>query len=437
MLSRGRSLPVLLTDPVRRGPDRGTDRRITFGGLVVAIGFLAAALAAAALPPTVRRGTWLPLHLALAGGATTAIAAILPFFVAALAVAPPARPTLRLIGLAGVGGGALLVALGRATGLDGMAVAGGLGFVVGILGVGASAWSSLGSATRPRRPATERAYAVGLVNVAIGAAIATLFLGGGDAALAAWGSLKPAHAWLNLFGFVVVVIAGTLLHLAPTIAGSRIRRRPSGTLAVTALAVAAPTVALGYALRVDLLVQVGAGGAIVGAYALTAHGIAAHRDRAGWTTEREWHDFTGGSLLIAPAWLLVATLVAGARVVSAGADPSGWHLGDLVGPLVGGFVLQVVLGALSHLLPSIGPGTPDRHAAQRQRLGWAARPRLAWWNVGVGVLSVSTLADGSSGLSGGAGAVGVAAGAAMLAIGLGTTLVLLMVLLASGLRDRR
>ncbi|HEX2625801.1 MAG TPA: hypothetical protein VHL56_02715, partial [Candidatus Limnocylindrales bacterium] len=89
------ALPVLETEPARRGPDRATDRRLTLSGLAVALAFLAAAGASLAVPPDSRLGLWLPVHLALAGAAATAIASMLPFFVAALAVGRPAPPILR------------------------------------------------------------------------------------------------------------------------------------------------------------------------------------------------------------------------------------------------------------------------------------------------------------------------------------------------------
>jgi hypothetical protein len=54
--------------------DRGGDRRVVVVALAIAGGFLAAALGSVLLPIEVRRGAWLPLHLALAGGATVAIA---------------------------------------------------------------------------------------------------------------------------------------------------------------------------------------------------------------------------------------------------------------------------------------------------------------------------------------------------------------------------
>ncbi len=76
---------------------------VVAGGFLVAavLAALAAAAGAAVVSP------WLPLHLALAGGASTAIAGVMPFFVAALAAGPPAGARLR-------GGAVALVAVGAA-----------------------------------------------------------------------------------------------------------------------------------------------------------------------------------------------------------------------------------------------------------------------------------------------------------------------------------
>src|SRR6187200_2700111 len=83
--------------PFRPGPRRADDRRIAVASVVLAAAFLAlAALAAVARPllgPSV--SPWLPLHLALAGGATVAIAGVMPFFVAALAAGHPATVRVR------------------------------------------------------------------------------------------------------------------------------------------------------------------------------------------------------------------------------------------------------------------------------------------------------------------------------------------------------
>lgn len=413
------SLAVLDTTPAAaRGIDRRRDRRIAFAGLALAVALLAASLLALGLLADGPLAVWLPLHLALAGAAGTAIAAMLPFFVAALSVAPPAPVPLRAGSVALVTGGVLVAVVGRmlGPGTGWLAAGGALLYVVGIGAVLVSAALPLRRAAGPRRPASITAYAVGLVDVAIGVSLAAIFLAGAGGAAARWPSLKPAHAWLNLFGFIPLVIAGTLLHFAPTVAGSRIRQRPVGLVSVVALIAAAPLAAIGFATGSVAPAIIGAGLAIVGAAAMTAHGWQVHRARATWTTEHDWHRYTAGSLLAAPAWLLVATLVAGAEVLSAGVAPSGWLLTPLLGPMVAGFLVQVLLGALSFLVPAVSTTTPARHAAIRRSLGRHATLRLAAWNGGVAALSLG-LALGSWPVA--------ASGAAVLVTTVGATLVLL------------
>jgi nitrite reductase (NO-forming) len=417
---------VLETEPARRGPDRRADRLLTYLGLATAIGFLVAALASLALPSAARLGAWLPLHLVLAGAVGTAVAAMLPFFVAALSVARPAPASLRVASLILVAGGAVAGVLGRVAsggGPSAVAAAGAAAYVAGMGAVALCAVLALRGRAGRRRPATELAYAVALLDVMAGVALVALFLAGDAGVAARWAGLRVGHAWLNLVGFATLVVAGTLIHFAPTVAGSRIRVRRSGGLAVGLLAVAAPLAAVGYALGTDPdagmtlargLVVVGATAAGGGALALTWHGIRAHTDRAGWTTDPAWHRFTGSSLLLAPAWLLVAAVLAVTAALEHGADPQGWRLDRVGAPLVLGFVVQVLLGALSHLLPAVGPGTPEAHAEQRRVLGRAATGRLVCWNAGVGLLTLG-LAVGGDGLSAGAGSP--ANGAALMAFG--------------------
>src|SRR3990172_388828 len=76
-------LPIEQPAPRPRGPppiSRSADRRVTAAGLTAAGTFLAAAVLATLLPDAARRGTWLPLHLALAGGAGAALAPLMPVF---------------------------------------------------------------------------------------------------------------------------------------------------------------------------------------------------------------------------------------------------------------------------------------------------------------------------------------------------------------------
>jgi nitrite reductase (NO-forming) len=278
------------------------------------------------------------------------------------------------------GGGTSLVAAGGAA-----------SYVAGMALAGFAAARSIRGSSGQRRVVTEVAYGVGLVDVLIGVSIVALYLAGDPTTAAAWTALRVAHAWLNLLGFVALVIAGTLVHFAPTVAGSRIRRRRAGSVAVGLLGIGAPAVAAGYAIGSADLARLGALAAIGGGVALTIHGVQARRDRAGWTSDLEWHRFTSGSLLAAPTWLVVATAIAAAGIFIDGIGTESWRLELVVGPLVLGFVVQVLLGSVSHLVPAIGRGSPEAHAIERRSLGRAATWRLVGWNVGVGMFTAGQL----------------------------------------------
>jgi nitrite reductase (NO-forming) len=387
--------PVIpLTARHNRPPiSRSEDRQITFGGVATAAALLGIAVASIALPEAARRGLWLPLHLGLAGAAGTAIAAVLPFFTAALAVAPPARAAIRISAIAFVAVGALIVSGGVALDAAPVAVAGGLVYITGLAAIALAAFTPLRGSLGPRRRLVETAYGAALLQVVAGAATATALLAGFVPVAERWALLKPAHAWLNVFGFLSVVVAATLLHLAPTVAGTRIRPRASAVVAVVGLSAGAPVVALGLALASDPLARLGAAIEIVGAASLVVHALAVWRARGAWTTNPAWHRVTGWSLTIAPVWFLVAVAIAAGRVLDAGASPASWSLGLLAAPLAIGWVAQVIVGSWSHVLPAIGPGDMPVHARQREILGLGALPRILALNGGVALVTFGGLVD--------------------------------------------
>ncbi len=415
---------------------RGTvDRSITVLGLGVAAAYTVAATMSFLLPEPGRRGIWLPAHLALAGAASTAIAAALPFFTSALAATRPAQPSVRLLGIVGVAAGAAMVMAtwlgspGRATN----ALGGGL-FLAGLLATAIATFAPLRGALGPRRPLIVGAYAAALANVAVGATIATALLAGSPVVAASWAHLKPAHAWLNLVGFVSLVIAATLLHLGPTVVGARIRPRMSGRIAVSGLAIGAPVVAVGFAGQLDLVVRLGAIVVISGAAGIAGHGVAVDRDpdRGRWTTDEGWHAFTRRSLLAGQAWLALGVAVAAARALRFGADPGGWSLTVLGGPILVGGIVQVLIGAMTHLLPAVGPGDARTHARQRRVLGQAATARWVVLNVGVAMLFGGVLAMDGAGSAGSTTGLGIAG----VLVRLGTIVAGLAVLASVGLLIR-
>jgi hypothetical protein len=368
---------------LRRPLSRAADRKVTVAGLVVSAGFLACAIVAMMWSGSIRLGLWLPVHLVLAGAAGTAIASVLPFFVAALSAAPPMSWAVRALAIALVAGGAAAASLGVAADVHPLALAGALSYLAGLGGVAVAAFWPLRGAFGPRRRLVLAAYGAGLTQVAVGVGIVSVMLAGVPLAVGSWDLLKPAHAWLNVFGFLSVVVAATLVHLAPTVAGTRMVPRRSSFVALVGLTLGAPLVALGFALGGDVVARIGALVESVGAVALVVHALVVRHDRGVWTTDPEWHRLTSWSLVAAPAWLLVAVAIAAGRVLWLGAVPAAWSLNGLVAPLIVGWVVQVLIGAWTHLLPAIGPGEMAAHARQRTLLARAAVPRLVALNVGV------------------------------------------------------
>jgi nitrite reductase (NO-forming) len=423
---------VITLGPVGRRPpppvDRTSDRLVALGAIGGAVAFLLAAVASAFLPPEVRRGTWLPLHLALAGGATTAIAGVMPFFVAAFAAAPPTDTRLRAAAVLAVAFGALGVSIGVAGGLVGLALAGVIEFIGGLALTALAVVRPLGAALGPSRGLVTQGYIAALAEVAFGAMVASLFVAGWPPGLEDWGGLRAAHAWLNLVGFVSLTIGTTLLHFFPTVIGARIVVIPATRLTVAGLAAGPILAAAGLAFSVGAVAQLGAVAVVVGAVALALTAARAWESRGHWTTDAGWHRFAMGGLISAIAWFEVGAGIAAGRLFVFGASPAGWSLEAVAGPLVAGWLGFALLASATHLVPAVGPGDPVAHARQRATLGRVAGARLVVANLGVALLSAGLPLhiDGA-----------VLGGLVLLAVALGATAVLLVEALRIGLASAR
>lgn len=382
------------------GPRRADDRRIVVLSIVIAALYLVAAAGAAAavtagaqaLPST----AWLPLHLALAGGASTAIAGVMPFFVAALSAGRPAPARLRLAAVVMVAVGAALVvthgiAPGLVIGLPVSAV-GGIVFLGGIVATAASVRRSGRGGLMARRPIVTAGYLLALGNVGVGATLGTLVVAGWTPVLLDLVRVRAAHAWTNLIGFVSLVILSTLLHFLPTVLGTRIVPRRSATVAVLGVALGSPLVVAGDLTGVGAIAGGGAALTLVGIAGLLAEARAVRAARGRWTTDAGWHTLASGGLLAGVGWFAVGAGTASALVLARSLGLVGedlaWRSQYVAGPLAIGWVVQVLLASWTHLLPSIGPGGPVEHAAQRVVLGRAARPRLVALNLGAALVSL-------------------------------------------------
>ncbi len=381
--------------------------------------FVGATIASVAFGSLERFGAWLPLHLLLAGAASTAIAGVMPFFSTAVSNAPPVAPAVRLAGVLGVAAGAALIVLGRLapTDLQWLAGAGGAVYLLGTGFVAVATLVPLRSAIGVRRLFMGAIYGLALTNVAVGATLGTGFLLGWQPIIGAWATLKPAHAWLNVFGFVSLAIAGSLLHLLPTVVGARITRTTASRLCFIGFAVGPPAAALGFVLRIDALAIAGAVITLCGGLALAWHAALVLRAHGHWRTDAEWHAFTSGSLVAGIAWFVIAGAIAVGQVLAGGASAGGWSLAPLALPLGLGWTAQILVGSWSHLVPAIGPGTPAQHARQRSILGWAGRIRLVALNVGLAIAVGGQLAGLSVALYVGMGVVLAAGLAAVILLG--------------------
>ncbi len=386
------TLPVL--PPARPVMRREADRTIAGVGLGIAALFVGAGLLASLAAALSGGTTWLPLHLVLAGAAGTAIAGVLPFFSAALAVAPPADPRLRLAAVGAVAVGALFVVTSVASGESFLGHVGGTVYLVGIVMAGVAGYRPLRGALGPRRRLMERAYLFAFGAALVGVLLVTAMLAGWAPVIERWAMLKPAHVWLNLIGSLSVIIVATLTHLGPTVEGTRMRPRMAATIALLGLALGSTAVALGYALDVDPLARLGAVGALIGAAAVLVHTLAVRSSDDPWTTDVAWHRFAIWSLRLGSAWFLGGMVVLAGRVLWLGADPAALSLTAIGIPFVMGWVLQVLVGSWSHLIPALGPGDPGVRARRREWLSRAAMPRLmalnagtlaAWFGVWLGV----------------------------------------------------
>jgi nitrite reductase (NO-forming) len=393
------AVPLALTaprpagGPFQPGPRRADDRRIALSAVAVAAAYLVAAMLAALAgalgAPLV--SPWLPLHLALAGGASTAIAGIMPFFVAALAAGAPAPSRLRKAAVGFVALGAGLVAVRGIAPGEAWAwapVVGGWLYLTGILWLVLAVRASGQQSLMVRRPLVSLGYTLALVNVAVGGVLGTLFVAGWTPILERWTQLRPAHAWTNVIGFVSLVIVATLLHFLPTVLGGRIMPRRSAAIAVLGIAIGTPVVVLGLLAGSGPVAGGGAALVMAGTVATALEALLVVRARGSWTSDPGWHRFASIGLLAGVAWFVVGVSLASWLLIRYGAVAEAWSTAVVGAPLAIGWIVQVLLASWTHLLPSIGPGTPVQHGRQRAILGRIATPRLLALNAGVALLAI-------------------------------------------------
>jgi nitrite reductase (NO-forming) len=337
----------------------------------------------------VPESTWLLVHLLLLGAVTNAIFVWSAHFTDALlrrrTTAGSRRwQAFRLIALN----------VGVVTVVAGMVSAAWILTLVGSVVVGAAAAAhgivltlQARAALPSRFGATVRYYICASLALPIGAGLgATLAR---DPVEPWHGRLVVAHITLNLLGWIGLTVLGTLVTLWPT-------------MLRTLIAEGAERVA-----RQALPILVGSVvvtvvGALAGLQALAAFGAAAYLGGVLWAVRplaqvartKAPSAYATWSVMAGVVWLVGSLLGLVAVLVS---SPT-WalvtdHLGLLVTPLAAGFAAQVLLGALSYLVPVVLGGGPTILRGTQARLERGNALRAVLINVGlvVCVLPVPSL----------------------------------------------
>ena len=188
-----------------------------------------------------------------------------------------------------------------------------------------------------------------------------------------------AHAMVNLLGWIGLTVVGTLVTLWPTMLRTRIADR-----AAHAAGRALPIVLAGLA--------VAAGAALGGSLLLTGAGLLVYlgglvvlaMPHRAEVRRKAPVAFATSSVLAGLGWLAGSLVALAAGVATAddwaqAADRAGW----LTAPLLAGFVAQVLLGALSYLVPVVLGGGPAAVRAPTAVLDRGGPARVVMVNAGL------------------------------------------------------
>ncbi|WP_402371931.1 multicopper oxidase domain-containing protein [Isoptericola rhizosphaerae] len=328
-------------------------------------------------------GGWLMVHLVLLGTVSAAILVWSQHFADAILRRPaPGGRVSHGARLVGHTLGAALVVTGIVADTWTLVLFGGV-----VLAVVALAHVAL--VTLQARRALPARFAR-LVHYYIAAALA-LVIGVGAGVLLArvdlppgwYDRIYPAHLAFNLLGWIGFTVVGTIVLLWPTVLRTRITdtaertaRRSLWLLVVGLLVVAAACVAdTGPLVALGVLVY------LAGLVLVVVEGAKQAR-------QARPTSFAALSIAAAVAWFAGCTVAFGVILSTADtAADAAVALSGLVAPFAGGFAAQIVVGALSYLLPVVIGGGPRTSRHTIAELDRAAVFRVTVVNAG-GVLYV-------------------------------------------------
>jgi len=374
---------------------------IISGSLVPA--WLAAAVILTLVHRQLPSSGWLLVHLVLLGAVSTAILIWSQHFADTLLRRKALGHRISLgLRLSTHTVGAVLVMAGVVAGWFPLVLVGGILVGLNALAHAGVIVSQSRGALPGRFAPLVRYYVVSAVMLAAGVTLGILMArldGGGES----YERLFIGHLGLNLLGWVGLTVIGTIALLWPTVLHTRVEGATvaaGSTLAV--LAGGLGLIALGCLADLRLVVALGVLVYLVALGRVLWEGIG-HLRRAPAVTFAAW------SLGAAQLWFALCTLGFGLRVALAPSwTAAAAGVETLVPYFAVGFAAQILLGALSHLVPVVlggGPAALKATAAELDRaglfrvvvvngaLGLSLRPVSSTLTVALSVLVVATLAS--------------------------------------------
>lgn len=341
--------------------------------------WLAALLAVALVHRQVAESPWLLVHLLLLGAVTNAIFVWSAHFTDALT---RRRATARSRGwqagrLVTLNIGVVTVVFGMVSAQWGLTLLGSVVVGIAVAGHGIVLALQTRSALPSRFGATVRYYIWASLALPIGAGLgATLAR---DPAEPWHGRFMIAHITVNLLGWVGLTVMGTLVTLWPTMLRTRIAHGAE-RVARQGLPILVGSVVVTVA------------GALAGRQSLAAIGAAGYlfgvlwaiRPLAGVARAKAPSAYATWSVMAGVIWLVGSLL----GLVTVLVTCPTWalvtdRLGLLVAPLAAGFVAQVLLGALTYLVPVVLGGGPAIVRGTQKRLERGGALRAVLINVGL------------------------------------------------------
>jgi nitrite reductase (NO-forming) len=312
--------------------------------------WLTAAGASLLLPASWRLGLWLPLHLALAGAVSTAISGAMQNFTLALTATPaPAARLVRSQFLL-VTTGATLIAVGMPTSTAWLTAVGGLAFLASMLVLGGFVWRAWRRSLNRRHVMPVAAYGTAIAFVLVGATLGAL-MGSQVVDGESYLHVRRAHMSVNVLGWASITVVGTLVTLLPTVLRLRMPRWP-GRMVLGLLGGGLVLQLIGWDLASTTVLFAGGSAYAAGACGVVSLVVAVLRSERTWAIPA-----AGFHMVAAVAWFVAGSIGLALAMVDGPTGFDRYRVAFLTA-FVGGWLLQVLLGAWSYLLPMSRPGHP-------------------------------------------------------------------------------